>query len=160
MPEWLQGNEWAAWLAVALILGVVEAATVDLVFLMLAGGALAGTIAALAGLGLVGQVLIAVVVAVALLGVVRPLAKKHIDDGLPTKAIGTARYVGQIGVAAEAIDEHGGLLEVGGETWTARIAEGDTPIPTQAEGRITAVRGATLIVTLASPVRDLPTRGE
>ncbi|MDO5711763.1 MAG: NfeD family protein, partial [Micrococcales bacterium] len=55
MPEWLQGNEWAAWLAVALILGVVEAATVDLVFLMLAGGALAGTIAALAGLGLVGQ---------------------------------------------------------------------------------------------------------
>ena len=141
-------------------LGVVEAATVDLVFLMLAGGALAGTVAALLGLGLVGQVLAAAVVAVALLGVVRPIAKKHLDGALPTKAIGTARYVGRIGVALEPIDEHTGLLEIGGETWTARIAEGDTPVPAQSEGRITAVRGATVIVTLASPVRDLPTRGE
>ncbi len=160
MPDWLQGNEWAVWLALALTLGVVEAATVDLVFLMLAGGALAGTVAALLGLGLVGQVLTAVVVAVALLGVVRPLAKKRLASGEETKAIGTARYIGLIGVAKEPIDENSGLLEVVGETWTARIDPGDTPIPAQAEGRITAVRGATLIVTLASPVRDLPTRGE
>ena len=159
MPDWLQGNEWAAWLALALILGVVEAATVDLVFAMLAGGAFAAFIAAAVGFGLAGQVIIAGVVAVALLGFVRPVAKKRLMEGKgDEQPIGVARYVGRVGVAMEAIDEHRGLLRIDGDDWTARIAAGDTPIAANTQGRITAVDGATLVVTAASPVQDLPRR--
>lgn len=158
MPDWLQGNEWAAWLALALILGVVEAATVDLVFLMLAGGALAATVAALAGLGFAGQVLIGVVVAVALLGVVRPVAKRHLEGGEGQAAIGPARYIGKVGTALEAIDEKRGLLSLEGDTWTARIEPGDTPITANTQARITEVHGATLVVTAVAPVQDLPPR--
>ena len=158
MPDWLQGNEWAAWLALALILGVVEAATVDLVFLMLAGGALAATVAALVGLGFAGQVLIGVVVAVALLGVVRPVAKRHLEGRNDERAIGTARYVGQVGTALEPIDEKRGLIDLEGDTWTARIEAGDTPITANTQARVTAVSGATLVVTAVSPVQDLPPR--
>lgn len=157
MPDWLQGNEWAAWLALALVLGVVEAATVDFIFMMMAGGAVAAAVVALLGFPVVAQVLVAAVVSVALLGVVRPIAKKHLDtrDG---PAIGTARYIGRVGVAVEAIDERHGLLRVDGDTWTARIDAGDTPISVDSQARVTAVDGATLVVTPAAPLQDVPPR--
>ena len=47
--EWLTDSPWLAWIAIALILAAIEAATVDFVFVMLAGGALAGALTA--GLG-------------------------------------------------------------------------------------------------------------
>ena len=36
--DWLGDNPWLAWLGVALVLAAIEAATVDFVFIMLAGG--------------------------------------------------------------------------------------------------------------------------
>ena len=46
---WFADHAWLAWVGVALALGAIELASVDFVFLMLAGGALAGALAA--GLG-------------------------------------------------------------------------------------------------------------
>ena len=45
--EWLTDNFWLAWLGIAIVLAAIEAATVDFVFIMFAGGALAGAVAAL-----------------------------------------------------------------------------------------------------------------
>ncbi len=42
----LDSASWIAWVGVALALGAIEAATVDFIFLMLAGGALGGAVAA------------------------------------------------------------------------------------------------------------------
>jgi glutamate-1-semialdehyde 2,1-aminomutase len=47
--EWLGDNAWVLWLGLALILGIIETTTSDLVFLMLAGGAIAGGLAAMVG---------------------------------------------------------------------------------------------------------------
>ena len=47
--DWLNDNVWLFWLGVALVLAAIEAATVDFVFIMFAGGALAAAVAA--GLG-------------------------------------------------------------------------------------------------------------
>ena len=47
--DWLNDNVWLFWLGLALVLAAIEAATVDFVFLMFAGGALAAAVAA--GLG-------------------------------------------------------------------------------------------------------------
>ena len=161
MPGWLDGNEWAVWLGLALVLGVVEAATADLVFLMLAGGALAGSLAALLTLGVVGQVLVAVAVAVALLAVVRPLAKRRLTSTEPAAAIGTDRYLGAVGVVTATVtDTEGGLVRVHEDTWSAQVAGGEPAIPKGREARVCAIRGATLIVTAVPPVRDIITRGE
>jgi membrane protein implicated in regulation of membrane protease activity len=43
--DWFGDNPWLGWLGLALILAAVEAATVDFVFLMLAGGAVAASVA-------------------------------------------------------------------------------------------------------------------
>ena len=53
---------WLAWIGVAIALGAIEAATVDFVFLMLAGGALGGSVAAALGAGFPVQAIVAVVV--------------------------------------------------------------------------------------------------
>ena len=46
--DWLTGNVWLFWIGVALVLAAIEAATVDFVFIMFAGGALAAGCARLA----------------------------------------------------------------------------------------------------------------
>ena len=43
--EWLGDNPWLGWLGIGLALAAIEAATVDFVFVMLAGGALAASLA-------------------------------------------------------------------------------------------------------------------
>lgn len=159
MPEWLDANTWAVWLGLAFVLGVVEAATVDLVFLMLAGGAIAGAIASLTPLGLVAQVLIAVAVASGLMLGVRPLAKKRLG-GADEGPFGTDRYLGKVGVATEEVSDHGGLVLVDGEVWSSRAAHDDDVIPAGHEVKITEVRGATLVVTPEPPVQDIITRGK
>ena len=64
---------WLVWLGVAIVLGAIEAATVDFVFVMFAGGALGGSVAAALGAPFPLQVVVAVVVALLLLlGVARP----------------------------------------------------------------------------------------
>ena len=93
----LRDNPWLAWVALALILAAVEAATVDFVFVMLAGGALAAALAAAVGLPFAAQVVIAVVVAVLLLVLVRPLVTRHFTVAPESRTIGAAGLVGRVG---------------------------------------------------------------
>ena len=95
--DWFADNPWLAWLGIALILAAIEAATVDFVFVMLAGGAAAAAIASAAGASFPLQVVIAVVVAVILLLVVRPVVKKQLMAGDASHSIGARSLVGRSG---------------------------------------------------------------
>ncbi len=152
MP-WLEDNGWVAWLALALTLGAVEVATVDLIFLMLAGGALAGAAASAFGLGLPLQIIVAVVVATALMGVVRPKMAQRLIGGEPA-VLGAAAHVGQRAVVLEAVTANDGRVKIGGETWSARAAEGSGPIDAGRTVQVVAIDGATAIVDLPPPAQD------
>jgi len=144
-----EDNSWLVWLGVAFALGAIEAATTDLVFIMLAGGALGGAAAAALGVGFPLQVVLAVVTAGMLLGVVRPLAKKRYLT--PTKSLmGTASYAGREGTVVEEITESSGRVRIGGETWTARGVDQHVALPGE---RVVVLRidGATAIVGPGSP---------
>jgi membrane protein implicated in regulation of membrane protease activity len=72
--DWLTENFWLAWIGIALVLAAIEAATVDFVFVMFAGGALAGAVAAGSAASFPVQVVVAVaVVAHPALFAVRPI---------------------------------------------------------------------------------------
>ena len=58
--DWFADNPWLAWLGLALILAAIEAATVDFVFLMLAGGGPAAAAGTAVGVPVQAQVVIAV----------------------------------------------------------------------------------------------------
>src|ERR687889_47134 len=71
-PDWLRDYAWAIWTGIAMLLGVAELISLDLILLMLAGGALVGALTALLQLAVPLQVLAAVATSVAMLAVVRP----------------------------------------------------------------------------------------
>lgn len=141
---------WLAWVAVALALGAIEAATVDFVFLMLAGGALGGAAAAAFGASFPVQVVVAVVVAGILLGLVRPWAKGRFMVRPGGAKMGTAGYVGRSGFVLETITGSSGRVKLGGETWSAKTADGQEPQPGD-EVRVVAIDGATAVVTRVTP---------
>ncbi len=144
--SWFIENSWLAWLALALVLGAIEVASVDFVFVMLAGGALAGAAAAAVGWELPGQVISAVVVAAALLLMVRPIAKRHFMVA-GNGGIGTVAQVGRSALVLQTVTEHDGRVKLGGETWSARTApDAAVCLPGQ-EVRVVAIEGATAIVS-------------
>jgi membrane protein implicated in regulation of membrane protease activity len=152
--SWFEDNSWAVWLAVALTLGAVEAATVDFIFLMLAGGAVAGAVTSAFGLGLSWQIAAAVIVSVALLGLVRPkMAARMLGSDPPI--LGTAAHIGASAVVLESVTVNDGRVKIGGDTWSARVAAGDGPIEAGRTVRVDAIDGATAIVSLPPPAQDL-----
>jgi len=110
----LGGYDWAAWLGLAVLLGVVEVTTLDLTFAMLAAGALAGAATGLVTDNLVLQALVALVVAVAMLAVVRPVALRHLRTPLAIRT-GTDALVGERGQAIAAVDGQSGQIKLKGE---------------------------------------------
>ncbi len=151
--DWLENNGWMIWLASALTLGAVEAATVDFVFLMLAGGAVAGALVSVFGLGLAWQIVSAVVVATALLGFVRPkMAAKMLGGEGPV--LGAAAHVGTRAVVLESVTVNDGRVKIGGETWSARVGDGSGPIEAGRTVEVVAIEGATAIVVLPPPAQD------
>ncbi len=144
--DWLTDNAWLGWLGVALVLAAIEAATVDFVFVMFAGGALAGAVAAALGAPFFFQVVVAVVFAMLLLVVVRPMLKRKFTDAVTDHHIGAAGLVGREAWVLQAVTETDGRVKLAGETWSARLAEGGAPAGPGDQVRVIAIHGATAIV--------------
>jgi membrane protein implicated in regulation of membrane protease activity len=145
--SWFSDNGWLAWLGLALVLGAVEAASVDFVFSMLAGGALAGAVAAALGASPAVQVITACVVAAALLAMVRPIAKRYFSVPEGHGGIGAGAQVGRSALVLEIVTEQDGRVKLGGETWSARTPPGVAPCLPGQEVRVVSIQGATAIVS-------------
>jgi membrane protein implicated in regulation of membrane protease activity len=155
--DWLTGNVWLFWIGVALVLAAIEAATVDFVFIMFAGGALAAAVAAGLGASFPVQVVVAVAVALLLLFSVRPLIKRQFLDGEVDHQIGAAGLVGRQARVLQSVTDSDGRIKLGGETWSARLAAGTTTtVGPGEEVRVIAIHGATAIVS-AVPQADART---
>ena len=144
--DWLTDNPWVAWVGVALILAAIEAATVDFVFVMLAGGALAGGLTAGLGGNLTVQVIIAILAAALLLFVVRPIIKRKFTDGEHDNTIGASSLVGREARVLQTVTDTDGRVKLAGETWSARVAEGAESLRPGDDARVIAIHGATAIV--------------
>ncbi len=150
--SWLTDHPVLGWLGLALALGVVEMATLTFVFLMLVGGALGGAVAAGVGLGIVGQVLVAVAVALLLLGLVRPVVVRRARSGDATLT-GAAALVGRDALVIETVSVTGGRIRLAGEVWSARLApvpEHDALLPGHGV-RVQSIDGATAVVVPTLP---------
>ena len=145
MEDWLRENLWALWLGLAMLLGVLELFNLDLILLMLAGGALAGLVVDLAGGPVVLQVLVAAATSVAMLALVRPNIVKRLHT-YPELRLGHEALIGEEGFTVAEISAQAGQVKVGGEIWTARPYDDSIVIPVGAKVRIYAIKGATAYV--------------
>ncbi|WKR21961.1 NfeD family protein [Actinomyces israelii] len=143
---------WLWWLGASLVMGVVETLTVDLTFLMLAGGALGGAAAAALGGPLWVQALVFAVVSVLLLVAVRPWARRRLTRGSPDARTNAEGLIGREAVALTAVDAHGGRVRLGGEEWSARLSKENGGVSRLSVGdpvRVTDIDGAIAVVAPA-----------
>lgn len=139
---------WLWWVGGALALGVIEMLSVDLIFLMLAGGALGGAVAAALGAPFWIQVIVFAAVSTLLLIAVRPWAKAHLAATTPDMRTNVHRLAGQEATVLSPVDTHSGRVRLGGEEWSARC-EASGPLPVLAAGqkvRVTRIDGAVAVV--------------
>jgi membrane protein implicated in regulation of membrane protease activity len=137
--------DWVAWIGLAVVLGIVEVTTLDLVFAMLAAGAVAGALTGIVTDSPLLQVLVALVVSVAMLAVVRPLALRHLRTPHAIRT-GTAALVGEKGVVLEPVDGQGGRIKLKGEVWSARSFDPHHTIEAGLQVEVVQIDGATAIV--------------
>ncbi|WP_153395548.1 NfeD family protein [Ornithinicoccus halotolerans] len=145
--DWLGETQWLWWVGAALVLGLVEIASLDLVFTMLAAAAIAAAGAAALGVPFVGQVLVFVIVAALLLALLRPLALRKIKPAGPGERTNTAAHVGRTAIVLSDVTDTTGLVKLAGEEWSART---DSPDERHRPGeRVTVERidGAVAVVT-------------
>ncbi|HQZ00185.1 MAG TPA: NfeD family protein [Propionicimonas sp.] len=144
MAEWLAEHAWAAWMVLAALLAMAELLTLDFTLLMLAAGVLAGGVVALVFPGLIWlQFVVALLVAVALLGLLRPTLLRRLR-ALPGYRSSIDKMVGSAGIALTEVTPSAGEVKVAGEVWTAHSLEGTIAAGTEIE--IYRVDGATAIV--------------
>lgn len=115
------------WLGAAVLLAAGESVGGELFLLMLAGGALGGSAAAFLGAPVWGQALAFALVSVVLVAGVRPLVRKRLLSALPEHDTNTAALTGRGGTVVETVGPGRGLVEIAGDTWTARpLIDGET----------------------------------
>lgn len=140
--------EWVLWMIVAGILAVGEMATVAFFMGPIAIAAVAAALTALAGGGLAVQMVVFIVVSIASLGVLRPVARRHLQTPSRLRT-GTAALVGTDAVVLERVDAHGGQVKLAGEVWTARAYDEDDVLDQGARVHVMQIDGATALVTEA-----------
>jgi membrane protein implicated in regulation of membrane protease activity len=152
--EWLRDHMWETWMVVAAVLAAAELVSLDLVLIMLAGGAVAGGLTAALGGPAFLQFLLAIVTAVGLLAVVRPSVAQRLHRG-PTLRTGAEALIGQRAKALTEIS-HGepGRVKLGGEEWSALPYDEDDRIEPGTAVDVVAIKGATAYVLRIHPIES------
>ncbi len=136
---------WVVWLLLATGLAIAEVTTLTLLLGLLAGAAVLAAGADLLGLPVAAQIAVfAASGAVLTLGV-RPIAKRHLQPGSGI-ATGIALLHGRPAIVTTQIDQHGGRVKLGGESWAARAIDPTSPLPEGTAVTVAKVDGATLVV--------------
>ena len=141
---------WMAifWFALLVVFLLAEAATVTMISLWFAAGALAALAVSLMGVGTWLQVGVFFVVSATALIALRPLARKYFTPKITATNVDSV--IGEKGLVTVAIDnvKAQGQVKLGGMVWSARSASGD-PI---AEGTLIRVEKVEGVKVLVSPV--------
>jgi membrane protein implicated in regulation of membrane protease activity len=136
---------WIVWLIVAGVLGVAELLTTTLALGLIAVAAVVAAVVGVFHLGLPFELAAFVVAAAAGLGVVRPIALRHIKQP-PALRTGSAALVGRSAIVLEEVTEHSGRVRIGGEEWSSRAYDESLVIPVGTKVDVMQIDGATAVV--------------
>lgn len=134
------------WLAIMIILILIEIVTVGLTTIWFAGGALVATIVSCLGGGLLIQILAFLIVSFCLLIFTRPFAMKYINASHVK-----TNYEGIIGKVVRITEEVNNISETGcavlnGREWTVRAAKEEQKFPIGSLAKVVNISGVKLIV--------------
>lgn len=134
------------WLALMIVLIVIEIVTVGLTTIWFAGGALIATIVSCLGGGIVLQVVLFFVVSLVLLIFTRPFAIKYINaTRVKTNYEGVIGKIVRVTKTVNNLQESGSAV-VNGIEWTVRSNDDEKVIEEGALAKVVSINGVKLIV--------------
>lgn len=143
---WVRDNQWSGWLTAAVALGVIELVSLDLVFAMLAVGAMVGLVASGLGAPFIAAFLLAVGASAASLLVLRPPLIRRLHSG-PDLTMSHHRLVGTQGVVTEALTgTRPGQVRLADGLWSAAPYDDTLSIEPGQTVEVLEIRGATAYV--------------
>lgn len=134
------------WLGLVILFLIAEGATVSLVSLWFAAGAVVAMFAALLGAGAWLQTGLFLAVSGALLLMLRPIVRRYLVPKITPTNVDS--LVGSTGLVTEAIDNvtASGQVKLGAMEWTARSTTGEN-IPQGTLIRVDRIEGVKVYVT-------------
>jgi membrane protein implicated in regulation of membrane protease activity len=138
--------DWLIWLIAAGALVVAETLSLGLVLIMFAGGALVAGGAAALGLGVGLQVLVFAIAAVGLLLVVRPIARRHLENTKELSRTGIEALVGRTATVLRTVDATHGRVKIGGDEWSAQSYDTTQVLEVGRTVRVMEINGVTAVV--------------
>ena len=138
--------DWVLWAIVAAILTAGEVATTAFLAGPIALAALLTAIVAAVGGGTEVQLATFIAGSIASLGLVRPIARRHLRTPLAIRT-GTAALIGQRVVVLERVDRDSGQVKIGGEVWTARSYDEDEVLEPGDRAEVMKIEGAVALVS-------------
>lgn len=134
------------WLAVFVVMVVIEIATLGLTTIWFAGGALVALIISLFNPPVAVQIAVFIVVSVVLLIFTRPIAAKHFNKKMVATNVDSVP--GEIGIVSVNIDNIAatGTVMIKGMEWTARTESDDVKIEKGVKVKVLRVEGVKVIV--------------
>jgi membrane protein implicated in regulation of membrane protease activity len=140
-------KEAILWLALIIVLLIIEAMTLGLTTVWFAGGAILAFLASLLGANIVVQIVIFIVSSIVLLLLTRPLAMKHFNkDRVKTNF---ESLIGEKGLVIEEIDGINGTgrIKIAGQNWSAKPVEEEKIIKVGSRVTVQLIQGVKAIVT-------------
>jgi membrane protein implicated in regulation of membrane protease activity len=134
------------WLVAGVLLAIAELFTLDFVLIMLAGGALAASVAGLVGAPPLVQVLTFAVVSGLGMAGVRPAIRRKLHGSADPAVMGVEAMEGAEAVVVEQVEQGRGMVKIGGELWSARPYDATQVIEAGTHVRVVEVKGATALV--------------
>jgi membrane protein implicated in regulation of membrane protease activity len=138
-------DDWVYWIIAAGALAAGEIFTMGFFLGPIAVAAVLAAVVAIAGGGLALQLAVFSVTAIASMGVLRPIARRHLQTPARLRT-GTAALVGTRALVLERVDAHGGSVKIGGEIWTARTFDEDEVLEPGMRVDVMKIDGATALV--------------
>ena len=137
---------WVIWAIVAVAPAIGEILTPGLFFLgPVALAAVAAAVVALIGAAVWIQLVVFIAGSVASVGVLRPIARRHVH--LPAMLrTGAAALEGAPAVVLQRVDASGGRVRIGGEEWSARAYMEDQVFEPGTRVEVAKIEGATALV--------------
>ena len=140
---------WIIWLVLGVVLILAEIFTLGFVLLWFGVGAIAASLASMAGAGLLWQFVVFAVVSIGLTAMSRTIFASYLSHREEDRVnMGVDSLPGQIGTVA--LPSKGALREaavrVYGSTWTAFPADGESEFVEGEKVEVVSVKGSSILV--------------
>ncbi|MFN2617140.1 MAG: NfeD family protein [Thermoleophilaceae bacterium] len=138
--------DWVWWIVAAGVLAVGEMITTGFFLGPIALAAVLAALVAGIGGGMALQWIVFIAASVASLGLLRPIARRHLHLPAPTRT-GAAALIGSRALVLEQVDADGGKVKIGGEIWSARSYDEDQVIEPGTRVEVLKIDGAAALVS-------------